>query len=69
MKISLKAARVNANITMADAAKYINRAVMTLSRWETGGTDIPAADFKKLCLLYNVDEREVFLPIKMSKGE
>ena len=69
MKITLKAARINAGITLVDAAKHLERSYTTLSRWESGETDIPSRDFRKLCSLYKVEERDIFLPSEVPKSQ
>lgn len=63
LKISLKAARVNAGLSqksVADALKVSNK---TISSWENGDT-FPSAKFiGLLCRLYNVSYDDIiFLP-------
>ena len=53
-KISLKAARVNANMTQEQVAKAVHRNKQTIVNWETGITDITFGDVLKLCELYGV---------------
>ena len=53
-KISLKAARVNANLTQEQVAKAVHRNKQTIVNWETGITDITFGDVLKLCELYGV---------------
>lgn len=62
MQITLKAARINAGIKQIEAARYLNKSKITLSRWENGKSDIPVKDFRKLCSLYKVNESNIFLP-------
>jgi transcriptional regulator with XRE-family HTH domain len=54
LKISLAAARKNANFTQEQAAKELNVAVSTIKNWEKGITTpkVPQAD--ALCELYGV---------------
>lgn len=47
-KISLKAARVNANMTQERVAKAVHRNKQTIVNWETGITDITFGDVLKL---------------------
>ena len=61
-KISLKAARVNAEMSQETAAKRLNVSKQTLSNWETGRTKIDAETFLKLCGIYKVQPADVFLP-------
>lgn len=54
MKITLKAARTNAGLTQADAAKKLNVNKKTLSNWENG-ISVPKADkIDAICSLYSV---------------
>lgn len=62
MQITLKAARINAGIKQIEAARYLKKSKITLSRWENGKSDIPVKDFRKLCSLYKVNESNIFLP-------
>ena len=51
MKVSFKAARVNANITQSDAAKALGVAQSTLARWEADG-NIPIQTVVAMCKMY-----------------
>lgn len=62
MKISLKAARVNANLTQEDAAKQLRKGKQTITNWENGYTTIDTANFMALCSLYGVRPNDIFLP-------
>ena len=53
MKITLRAARLNAGMTQTEAAKVAGVTVGTMSRWERGETKIPANVLAKLCDAYN----------------
>lgn len=55
MQISLKAARVNANLTQKEAAKAIGVDATTIFKWENGRTAPRFHQFKALCALYGVD--------------
>lgn len=59
-KISLKAARINANMTQAELGKKIGRNPSTILNWENGNTKIPLDDFKKICKVVNVNENNIF---------
>lgn len=63
MQITLKAARVNAGMTMQDVAVMIGVTVKTISNWERGITPIPATSYHKLCRLYGADEDYVQIPV------
>jgi len=59
MKISLKAARINAELTREDVAKALGYTTHTLMRWELGDT-MPGADiFMALCAMYHVKAEDV----------
>lgn len=62
-KISLEAARRNANLSQKDAAKALNVSNKTLSNWENGKT-FPSADkVDALCELYKMSYDDInFLP-------
>lgn len=62
MQISLRAARINAGVTIDDAAKAVGKHRNTILRWESGKTEIPAKDFRKLCDLYQAPMSYIFLP-------
>lgn len=62
MKISLKAARVNANLTQEYVAKQIHKGKQTITNWENGYTSIDTANFMALCSLYGVRPDNIFLP-------
>lgn len=51
MKVSLKAARVNAKISQADAAERLGVSQSTLIRWENDGA-VPIQAIMKMCDLY-----------------
>ena len=52
--ISLKAARVNANLTLEKAAKKIGIAKETLSSWENGKTYPKANQLDAILIVYGV---------------
>lgn len=53
-KISLKAARVNANMRQTDVACELNVAVSTVRNWESGKTFPKQPVIEKLCALYGI---------------
>ena len=63
VKISLKAARVNAGLTQKEAAKALGISNSTLGKWEQGKC-FPSADMIiEICKLYGVDYDTInFLP-------
>lgn len=54
MKISLKAARVNAEMTQLEAANAIGVSRNTISAWENGKTSPKIDQVVQLCHLYNI---------------
>lgn len=62
MKVSLQAARVNANLTQDDVAKAIGKSKTTIVSWEKGRTEIDKANFEALCRLYKCSVDDIFLP-------
>ena len=62
MKVSLKAARVNANLTQEDVANKLHKGKQTIINWENGKTNIDLANFLALCDLYNASKDDILLP-------
>ena len=63
LKISLKAARVNAELSQKDVAKALGVSNKTISSWENGDTFPSAKYVTLLCELYNVSYDDIiFLP-------
>ena len=62
IKISLAAARVNANMTQSQVAERIGVSKPTLINWEKGKTKIPFASLVELCKIYNFPLDAIFLP-------
>ena len=61
-QISLKAARVNANLTQAEVAKRLHKNKQTITNWESGKTKVSAADLLILCDMYNISPSAIHLP-------
>lgn len=61
MKITLKAARVNAGLTQEEAAKSMNIDRTTLINWEKGKTFPKATQLMGLCDIYNAPMDDIFL--------
>jgi DNA-binding XRE family transcriptional regulator len=60
MQISLKAARVNADLTQEQTAELIGKTKQTIVNWENGVTEIKYKDLVTLSKLYD-------MPIEMIK--
>lgn len=56
MKITLRAARVNAGFDQSDVARKLGVNIATVSSWETGKTRPSLDRFRKLCELYDCPE-------------
>ena len=61
MKITLKAARVNAGYSLSQAAEMMEVDPSTVCRWERNGSKIPAVSCLKLCESYGVDIKDLKL--------
>lgn len=64
MQISLKAARVNANLTQRETAKKMNIDRATLINWENGKTFPNAPQLIRLCEIYGIGIDDIFLKVK-----
>lgn len=65
-QITLKAARVNANLSQKEAAETLGIAPSTLRNWEAGKT-LPKQDqIVALCLLYGVNYDNIFFGRKLA---
>lgn len=63
MKVSLKAARANANLTQTEAAKRIGVTKDTISNWENGKSFPDALKIRDIERVYNVVYDDIiFLP-------
>nr|DAH91928.1 MAG TPA: Helix-turn-helix XRE-family like protein [Caudoviricetes sp.] len=62
LKISLKAARTNANLTQADVAKALRKSKQTVVNWENGKTEIDIGNLQALCNLYSLTVDDILLP-------
>jgi len=62
VKITLKAARVNAGLTQLEVAKRLRKNKQTIVNWEMGRSLPDVANFAALCSLYGADGNEIFLP-------
>lgn len=62
LKISLKAARVNANLSQENVAKKMKKSKVTINNWENGKTEIDYGNLIELCRLYSVTMDDIILP-------
>ncbi len=59
MQLSLKAARINAEITVERAADAVAVSRSTLYNWESGITEPGYKQLRALCELYGVDTNSI----------
>lgn len=62
LRISLKAARVNANMTQHDVCEQMRISNKTLIDWERGAINIPYISLTALANLYGISIDNIFLP-------
>lgn len=62
LKISLKAARVNANLSQEEVARKMKKSKVTINNWESGKTEIDYGNLNELCRLYSVTMDDILLP-------
>lgn len=61
IELSLKAARVNANMTQKQVAEKLGKNPMTIASWEKGKTSPSIKNLYRLCRLYGVPTGCIFL--------
>ena len=67
VKLSLRAARVNAGFSQKQVAVLLGISNKTLSHWENGDTFPSAEKIERLCEIYNLSYDEInFLPKKFA---
>lgn len=69
LKISMKAARVNANLSQQYVAKYLGIDKSTLINWEKGRSSPSINHFAELCKLYKISQNNIILPNILQKVE
>lgn len=62
LKISLKAARVNANLSQEEVSRKMKKSKVTINNWENGKTEIDYGNLNELCRLYSVTMDDILLP-------
>lgn len=60
VKITLRAARVNAGLKLVDAAKLFGINKDTLSKYESDSTNVPRTFFIKIESLYGIPVENIF---------
>lgn len=61
-RVSLKAARVNADLTQDEAGAALDVSKSTIINWEKGNTSPDYPTLQKICSLYNVPMDNLILP-------
>jgi DNA-binding XRE family transcriptional regulator len=69
MKITLKALRVNVDMTQENASKALGITARTLQNWEDYKTFQTAQQLMKICEIYNCEVSDIFLPDVFAKSE
>ena len=61
-KITLKAARVNAELTLDEVAEIMGKSKQSIENWENGKTPIKYSDLIKLSELYEMPVEYIRMP-------
>lgn len=69
MKVSMKAMRVNANMSQEKAAETLGITKRTLQSWENYDTFPTAVQFYQLCKAYGCSMDDIFLPVDFALSE
>lgn len=69
MKITLKALRVNRDLTQEAAADKLNITIRTLQNWEDYKTFPNGPQLVKICSVYGCELTDIFLPEVLDKTE
>lgn len=69
MQVSMKAMRVNAEMSQEQAAKAIGTTKRTLCSWENHETFPNALQLKRLCDVYGCEMNDIFLPDTPTNSE
>lgn len=67
-EITLKAARVNVNMTLEEVSEKVGVSVPTLSKWENYKTFPTARQLKTLCSLYGQSMDHIFVPDNLTES-
>lgn len=69
MKVSLKAARVNANMTQKEVGEILGVSKDTIKLIEKGKRSVKVVEFDMLCQLYKCTRDDIFLPYEITKSD
>jgi DNA-binding XRE family transcriptional regulator len=62
MQLSIKAARVNANLTQRELANIVGVTTQTVNSWENGYREPKVSQAKALCDALGVQMDDIFFP-------
>ena len=65
MRISMKSARVNANLTQAEIAEKLGITSVCYWYWESGRISMTERKFKEFCDIVGATEEDIFLPCEL----
>ena len=69
VRISLKAARVNAEMTQDQVARVMHKTKQTIVNWESGATEIKYNDLAALSELYQMPIEYIRIPKKKQSNQ
>ena len=69
MQVSMKAMRINAQMSQAQVAKELGITTKTVQNWEKNVCAPDAMQFARLCRLFNCSRDDIFLPDSLAKSE
>lgn len=69
LKITLKALRVNKEMSQEEAAMALKISKKTLQNWESYTTFPTAVQLLDICSTYDCELGDIFLPSKLAKSE
>jgi len=69
MKVSIKALRVNAELSQQEAASALGVTTRTLQNWESNFTSPTAQQLINVCKVYRCTLNDISLPSKLAKSE
>lgn len=69
MKVTIKALRVNAELSQQEAAEKLHVTTRTLQNWENNTTFPTAAQLMNICDVYGCTLNDISLPRILAKSE
>ena len=67
-QMTLRAARVNADLSQIEAAEKLGVAPSTLRNWESGKTSPKQYQVSKICMLYGIHFDRIFFGKALAKS-